>query len=530
MVTRPQRSWRWKRAAQLSAMPAERARRLLLAAKQAAAMRLFDMVDRLLAAAESQELSGFDRVRADLLRDERDDAAAGDSGRVLQLCATAGQAAAAGEDGLALELAYAASHRRFSAHVNARAVSAVTSLAVAVAHERENPRALAVLALAAPIRHGRRVVARLADAAEEAIDDANSLRALSVAAYAVGDYARGCELLDRAEAALRRLGLHGGLAPLLCAGADIRLDLGQWDRAAAALAEVGTLGPYLGQRPDVLSTAAKAAALRGGTSVALELVAQAEHCPAARRGSSVLARAQIARGIARISSGKHLDAYTALSRVFDPRDPSHHFREQFSAVMYTAEAAVRCGQDDGARAIVDRMEVIAHESGSPLLLTQLRYARAVLASDDTAEQLFLGCLASDLASWPWPRARVQLAYGRWLRRQRRVRQSRGPLQAALSALTGLGAVTWARDALDELEAAAGRRDENRGPESPGFPLSAQELKIARLAARGLSNSEIGDQLGLSPRTVGSHLYRMFPKLDISARAQLAARLAEHQLT
>jgi hypothetical protein len=74
--------------------------------------------------------------------------------------------------------------------------------------------------------------------------------------------------------------------------------------------------------------------------------------------------------------------------------------------------------------------VIAHESGSPLLLTQLRYARTVLASDDTAEQLFLGCLASDLASWPWPRARVQLAYGRWLRRQRRVRQSRGPLQAA----------------------------------------------------------------------------------------------------
>lgn len=310
-----------ERAAQLSAMPAERARRLLLAAKQAAAMRLFDMVDRLLAAAESQELSGFDRVRADLLRDERDDAAVGDSGRVLQLCATAGQAAAAGEDGLALELAYAASHRRFSAHVNARAVSAVTSLAVAVAHERENPRALAVLALAAPIRHGRRVVARLADAAGEAIDDADSLRALSVAAYAVGDYGRGCELLDRAEAALRRLGLHGGLAPLLCAGADMRLDLGQWDRAAAALAEVGTLGPYLGQRPDVLSTAAKAAALRGETSVALELVAQAEHCPAARRGSSVLARAQIARGIARISSGKHLDAYTALSRVFDPRGP-----------------------------------------------------------------------------------------------------------------------------------------------------------------------------------------------------------------
>jgi DNA-binding CsgD family transcriptional regulator len=90
-------------------------------------------------------------------------------------------------------------------------------------------------------------------------------------------------------------------------------------------------------------------------------------------------------------------------------------------------------------------------------------------------------------------------------------------------------VTWAPEALDELEA-AGRRDDNRRPELPGVSFSAQELKIARLAARGLSNSEIGARLGLSPRTVGSHLYRLFPKLDISARGQLAARLVEQQLT
>ena len=57
-------------------------------------------------------------------------------------------------------------------------------------------------------------------------------------------------------------------------------------------------------------------------------------------------------------------------------------------------------------------------------------------------------------------------------------------------------------------------------------LSPQELQIARLAAEGLSNREIGEQLFLSPRTVGSHLYRIFPKLDITSRAQLAARLAD----
>jgi len=177
---------------------------------------------------------------------------------------------------------------------------------------------------------------------------------------------------------------------------------------------------------------------------------------------------------------------------------------------------------------MEQLEVTANRSGSPLLLTQLQYARAVLAGDDTAEQFFLECLASDLARWPWPRARVQLAYGRWLRRHRRVRESRGPLQAAQSALQDLGATTWAREALDELEA-AGRWNEDRRPEFPGISLSAQELKIGRFAAQGLSNSEIGGLLGLSPRTVGSHLYRMFTKLDISARGQLAARLAEHQL-
>jgi DNA-binding CsgD family transcriptional regulator len=520
-----------ERAAQLSTAPAERGRRLLLAAKLASGMRLLDTVDRLLAIADGEELTDLDRVRADLLRNERGDAAVGDSSRILHLCVTARQAAAAGETALATELAYAAGIRRFAAHVSGRAVSSLTSLAESLTRGRTDPPAIAVLALADPVRNGRHVISLLAGRPDEAVADP-SVGVLAGAAYAVGDYARGSELADRAEAVLRRRGLHGGLVPLLCGGAEIRLDLGEWSRADAALAEAGMLIADADRsvyRPHVLSTAAKAAALRGDAATALELIAEAEHCPAVRKGSSILARAQTARGIAYITSGRPLDAYTALCRVFDPEDPSHHFREQFGAVMYLAEAAVRSGQLDGARAIAERMEVIAETSGSPLLLTQLRYARAVLAADDAAEPLFLDCLAADLASWPWPRARVQLAYGSWLRRHRQVRRSRGPLQAAHSALQGLGAASWAREALDELEA-AGRSSDDRPAEARAVPLSAQELRIARLAARGLSNTEIGEHLGLSPRTVGSHLYRIFPKLDISARGQLAARLAEHQLT
>jgi len=164
-----------------------------------------------------------------------------------------------------------------------------------------------------------------------------------------------------------------------------------------------------------------------------------------------------------------------LSRVLDPLDPSHHFREQFGAVTYLAEAAVRTGQQDHARGVVERMRLIAETSGSPLLMTHLAYASAVLAADDVAERRFLDGLASGATDSPWAGARIQLAYGRWLRRQQRVIQSRGPLRAALATLQRLGATRWAEEALDELEAAGGH-----GEQGDGVPLSsllsAQELK------------------------------------------------------
>jgi DNA-binding NarL/FixJ family response regulator len=86
----------------------------------------------------------------------------------------------------------------------------------------------------------------------------------------------------------------------------------------------------------------------------------------------------------------------------------------------------------------------------------------------------------------------------------------------------IGATTWAEQARAELRA-AGERLPSSGP-APRDLLSPQELQIARLTAEGLSNREIGERLFLSPRTVSSHLYRIFPKLGITSRAQLASRL------
>jgi len=84
-------------------------------------------------------------------------------------------------------------------------------------------------------------------------------------------------------------------------------------------------------------------------------------------------------------------------------------------------------------------------------------------------------------------------------------------------------VYWADQARAELRA-SGEQSTTTETRTNGH-LSAQELQIARMAARGLTNRQIGAQLYLSPRTVGSHLYRIFPKLGITSRGQLVARLA-----
>jgi DNA-binding CsgD family transcriptional regulator len=163
--------------------------------------------------------------------------------------------------------------------------------------------------------------------------------------------------------------------------------------------------------------------------------------------------------------------------------------------------------------------VAAAQTPSPRLHLVVRQARALLASDEAAEGSFRDALDHDLSAWPFDRARLQLAYGGWLRRHRRQAESRPTLRAAIEAFDALGIVSWGDRAREELRA-SGETSRRRSAVS-WDQLSAQELQIAQMAANGLSNREIGQRLYVSHRTVGSHLYRIFPKLGITSRAQLA---------
>jgi DNA-binding CsgD family transcriptional regulator len=155
-----------------------------------------------------------------------------------------------------------------------------------------------------------------------------------------------------------------------------------------------------------------------------------------------------------------------------------------------------------------------------LLRASLAVAAPMLATGDDTQALFGAALNAGLASWPLHRARLQLAYGMWLRRRQQASDSRAPLRTARDTFDALGADAWAERARRELRAAGGRSSQP-APRALDL-LPPQELQIARLAAGGLTNREIGQQLYLSHRTVRNHLYRIFPKLGITSRAELAA--------
>jgi DNA-binding NarL/FixJ family response regulator len=139
--------------------------------------------------------------------------------------------------------------------------------------------------------------------------------------------------------------------------------------------------------------------------------------------------------------------------------------------------------------------------------------------------LFKEALDADMTSWPLYRARFHLHYGMWLRRRRRISESRLPLRTARDLFSALGAAAFAERA--RLELRASRERQHRGHESR-VQLTNQEYEIARMAAQGLSNREIGERLYISPRTVGSHLYKIFPKLGVASRSQLSLALNEHE--
>jgi DNA-binding NarL/FixJ family response regulator len=183
------------------------------------------------------------------------------------------------------------------------------------------------------------------------------------------------------------------------------------------------------------------------------------------------------------------------------------------------EACVRSGRDDEARGAFAPLEAFARP-GAPAWLTALAArCRGLVARGDEADGWFLEALRLHAESErPFDQARTQLAYGEFLRRERRKLDAREQLRAALGGFEQCRAEPWVERTRAELRA-TGETARKRDP-STIDQLTPQELQIAKLAGDGLSNKDIAAQLFLSPRTVEYHLRKVFTKLGIGSRSEL----------
>jgi DNA-binding CsgD family transcriptional regulator len=509
-----------ERAAQLSSEPARRVRRLLHAAELAVELGQRDVAARLLRAAEQLTLAPHDLGRVAWIREMADPGIPGDPVRMRALAETAVQMSAEGDTGLALNLLWAAAMGGFWADRGPATSWQIATAAEQLPVDDGDPRVLSVLAYAAPIERGAVIIDRVSRHPPDS-NDPEAMGLLGNAAATVGAFDLAEPFVTAAAAALREQGRLAALAQVLVLRAWAEIHLGHWDTAMSDAEEATRLALETGQpiwAAGAQAGAAILAGLRGEQETAEALATQAEQAGLTLGARSVLCVTQLARGLTALSSGRHADAYGHLRRMFDSSDPAYHHMESCWAIGNLAEAAVHSGHRADARSVVEHLESLAAQTPSPWFHVAMRHARALLAEDQDAEALFQAGLAADLTRWPLDRARLLLAYGAWLRRQRRVAEARVQLRTARDSFDALGVVSFGERARQELRA-SGETSRRRIPQARD-QLSPQQLQIVKMAAEGLSNREIGQKLYLSDRTVGAHLYRAFPKLGITSRSEL----------
>ncbi|WP_240670227.1 LuxR family transcriptional regulator [Actinoplanes solisilvae] len=237
-----------------------------------------------------------------------------------------------------------------------------------------------------------------------------------------------------------------------------------------------------------------------------------------------------AAGLGALAGGDYEKAYWHFRGMFDVAgEPVHYFLGPRS-LPQLAVAASGIGRRGRAQAQVRRiLQGCRQRVGStptPRMAMLLSHAAALLDDGDETEEHFRRAVGDpdSAPQWPLELAEAQLNFALWLRKQRRVVEARPLLMAALDTFVRLGADAHAEQTRKYLP--GGALLDDRPVTGDAFAaLTAQKQTIARLAAGGMSNREIAGRLFLSPRTVGSHLYDIYPLLGVSNRHQLRALLA-----
>ncbi|MFC8044946.1 AAA family ATPase [Nocardia sp. NPDC057353] len=501
----------YERAAALSVDDAARARRLVPAAETAAEAGLLDLARRsaeraaAVATPEQATLARLDVVRG---------LAEFGAGRPAAAHRLLLGAAAASEPARAARILIQAVHPAW--YLGDAELTAVADAFAGLALPEVDPVA-PIAGYMLPALRGTRTT-DLRDAAAAArrhgAESPRDLVQLCGAGLVVGQDAQVAELAAELIAECREQGRIALLPPLLFFLAEAELFGGNRAEAAVAAAEGlriavdAGLGQWVSQHH---AFRAYLAALAGDERECAAAVAAATAVGGVRAPGGTWAEA--AQGLLELGLGRVAGALHRLTAL--TAGPVRHHVAAARALPDVVEAAVRLGEPERAGDAVERLAEWARRGGQPWVAALEQRCRALLTGD---ERYFRAALES--GARPLEQARTRLLYGEWLRRAKRKTEARAQLEPAAETFERAGAAPWAARARTELAAIGGGASTPAAP-GPLARLTPQELQIVRLAARGLSNRDIAAQLFLSPRTVGHHLYKAYPKLGVAARGELA---------
>ncbi|MEU7830280.1 AAA family ATPase [Nonomuraea sp. NPDC049129] len=341
-------------------------------------------------------------------------------------------------------------------------------------------------------------------------------------ALMTGDDAAACEMAAAQVDTCREQGLIGALPHALQLLTQAQILHGRHAEAAASGAEAWQIAHDTGQAGRLRhlhGILARLAAIEGDDERCVRLAQQAEGAAQERNGSGWGGCALTLLDLVR---ARHEAVAERMARVLG--GPLGHTVIVTFAIADYVEACARLGEPSLATEAFARFDAWAAASAQPWAAAVAYRCRALLAPPGEAEAHYAEALQRHTQGGrPFERARTELLYGEWLRRGRRRSDAGVRLRAAMDRFAALGANPWAERARTELAATGARADlpEPGGQARPLDTLTPQELQVVRLAATGATNRQIAAQLFLSPRTVGFHLYKAYPKLGVSSRTDLA---------
>ena len=343
------------------------------------------------------------------------------------------------------------------------------------------------------------------------------------AALIVWDYDSFDVLSDRQVTLARDAGALIMLPIAFNMRSTAHLYAGEFTEAASLVAQAESVTETTGSSIAPYGAVALAA-YRGQEAQATQLIQTATD-DAERRGEGrALSFIGWADAALYNSLGRYEEALAAAQRASED-SPAVQFADW--ALVELVEAAVRSAVPERAVGAVQRLSGIARACGTDWVLGAEARSWALVSDGAAAEDLYREAIDRfGRTRLRMGLARAHLLYGEWLRRERRRRDARDQLGSAYEIFDSVGAAAFAERARIELRATGGhaRQQTTKTPDT----LTAQEALIARLAGEGASNPEIAAQLFISPATVAYHLRKVFTKLGISSRNQLAPALPARQ--